>query len=168
MAYPTDISVGEIAAKKPMTTTLWGKVRDWIYYLLHNSITGPVDFTCPVFMSAYESAFVNDHAYHRISRLISLPAPPTGKKWRIAVRFYFTRTGTDVAYRYLLQIWDYEGMASVSIADTTLTGTGARWVDHYLYATTTWTNRYLNLSGYFHADYTAYRLPSVKIDMVDV
>ena len=167
MAYPTDISAGEIAAKKPMTTTLWGKVRDWIYYLLHNSITGPVDFTrSPDLATGYtETALGADGSYVVLSKLIVLPPPPTGKKWRLNVRFYLIRTG-GIDRAYTVQIWDYEASSSVSTA--AVTHTGNAWINHYLYATTAWTRRYIMLKIDNTNSYYSFRRPSVAIDLVDV
>lgn len=168
MAY-TKITTSQVDKESPNDATLMGIIKDNFNYIMENNMFGPSDYTCPVFMDTYGTGWVVDGQYHRVSTLITLPTPPTGKRWRMTVRFYFTRSGSNTNFRYYLQIYDWEGDSSVSIADTTLDGTGARWVTHELYSATAFSKRYLNLKGNENSGhYCNYKTPTVMVDLVDV
>ena len=156
----------------PEWSGLQDKYRQCLNFLLENCYYGPQDVTNDAYLNAkgYGAVVSTDSPNNYIvSKLINLPAPPSGYKWQIAIQFWgkrsFTAGSNFVRYNYN----NYDTETAGANIDTAVTGSWVLYTPAVIYETTA-IRKYFKLTAYSSApaDACTFKMPSVTVTLVTI
>lgn len=156
----------------PEWSGLQDKFRQCLNFLLENCYYGPQDVTNDAYLNAKGYAAVSNGDSpdnYIVSKLINLPAPPSGYKWQIAIQFYGKRVnsgGTNVV-RYNYNNYDTE-TAGANV-DTVVTGSWVLYTPAVIYETTA-IKKYFKLTAVstWGAGNCSFKKPVVTVTLVTI
>jgi len=135
---------------------------------LINLLYQPTDVTSEEVLSTLD--WINDGVYHRISKLIVLPTPLSGKKWKITIRTYNQVNNYNTFY-YRKTNWAGSAQTETTLSNYVQGNLNPGWYETSFYETSA-IKFYLEFKTFYAVNsygyYARYKIPSVRYELVDI
>ncbi|MBU0963095.1 MAG: hypothetical protein KKD48_04290 [Nanoarchaeota archaeon] len=135
---------------------------------LINLLYQPTDVTSEEVLN--DLGWINDGVYHRISKLIVLPAPLQGKRWKITIRTY-NQVNTYNTFYYRKTNWESGATPTETILSNYVQiGNNPGWYETNFYETSA-VKFYLEFRNFYQTNtygyFAKYKTPSVRYELID-